>query len=77
MPTKGAKKNARYDLYVKGDKIQSRWFDENGNVIRNRDFKHQNIFNNHDFPHDHNWNWINNEPIRDKNPIEPDYDNFY
>lgn len=49
LPTSGAKPNSRYDLYVNGQKVQSRWFDSNGNVIRNRDFNHQDAHNNHDF----------------------------
>ncbi len=76
LPTSGAKPNARYDLYVNGEKIQSRWFDENGNVVRNRDYKHQNIFYNHAFPHDHGWQWIKDRPIRDKDFMEPDYEKF-
>lgn len=77
LPTSGAKPNARYDLYVNGQKVQSRWFDSNGKVVRNRDFDHQDGHHNHEFPHDHNWSWINNQPIRDKNPIKPDYELFY
>ena len=76
LPTRDAKPNSRYDLYDNGLKKQSRWFDEKGNVIRNRDYFHQNIFNNHSFPHDHDWEWVNNKPIRDFNFIEPDYKNF-
>ena len=53
LPTKGAKPNHRYDLYVNGEKVQSRWFDKNGRAIRNRDFNHQDSHHNHTFPHDH------------------------
>lgn len=76
LPTSGAKPNSRYDLYVNGKRIQSRWFDNNGNVIRNRDYDHQNSLNNHFFPHDHKWDWIENGPVRDKNFVIPDYMNF-
>lgn len=76
LPTKGAKPNSRYDLYEYGKKKQSRWFDENGKAIRNRDYFHQNIFENHTFPHDHNWKWINDIPKRNINYENPDYENF-
>lgn len=74
LPTKTSKPNSRIDLISNGERIQSRWFDDKGNVIRNRDYKHQNTFNNHFFSHDHIWTWINNEPIRDTKSIEPDYE---
>ncbi len=76
LPTRDAKPNSRYDLYENGEKIQSRWFDDEGKVVRNRDYKHQNSHDNHFFPHDHKWNWINDQPIRDKNALEPDYEHF-
>ena len=76
LPISGAKPNSRYDLYLEGKKIQSRWFDSNGNVVRNRDFEHQDAHNTHYFPHDHTWEWINNKTIRDKNLTQPDYDSF-
>lgn len=28
LPVRGAKPNSRYDLYVNGQKIQSRWYTE-------------------------------------------------
>lgn len=77
LPTRSAKPNARYDLYVNGNKVQSRWFDLDARVTRNRDFKHQDAHHNHKFPHDHNWVWVNGKPIRDKNPVEPDYEKYY
>lgn len=49
LPTSGAKPNSRYDLYVNGEKIQSRWFDSEGNVVRNRDYDHKNAHHNHFF----------------------------
>lgn len=76
LPTRGAKPNSRYDLYENGKKIQSRWFDENGNVIRNRDYKHQDAHNNHTFPHDHKWIWNKGFPKRNPDNLEPDYENF-
>ena len=76
LPTSGAKPNSRYDLYVNGVKVQSRWFDSKGNVIRNRDFNHQNAHNNHTFPHDHNWNWNKGFPERSPNNLDPDF-NLY
>ena len=76
LPTTGAKPNSRYDLYENGNLKQSRWFDEKGNVVRNRDYFHQDR-GNHYFPHDHNWEWINNQPHRDNDFMQPDYDNYY
>ncbi len=76
LPTKGAKPNARYDLYINGEKIQSRWFDEKGNVVRNRDYIHQNTFHDHFFPHDHGWEWINGCPKRAVDGAEPDFERF-
>lgn len=76
LPTKVIKPNSRYDLYVNGLKIQSRWFDKEGKVVRNRDYYHQNSHNNHKFPHDHNWIWKDSQPVRIKEALEPDYKNF-
>ena len=55
LPIDHAKPNSRYDLYVKGKRVQSRWYDHNGNAVRNRDFDHQDAHHNHKFPHDHIW----------------------
>lgn len=80
--------NSRYDLYVDGTKVQSRWFDANGLAVRNRDFDHQDAHKNHDFPHDHSWRaegtyidrhgQIRIRLIRDDepDPSGPDYVNF-
>lgn len=77
LPTSGAKPNSRYDLYENGRKKQSRWFDDKGRVIRNRDFFHQNPHNNHNFPHDHIWNWDDRGPHRNSENLTPDYDLYY
>lgn len=77
LPTRGAKPNSRYDLYVSGQKVQSRWFDKNGMVTRNRDYGHQDAHNNHEFPHDHNWSWDNEYPERVPQNLSPDYVNYY
>lgn len=77
LPTKGAKPNSRYDLYFEGIRIQSRWFDSNGCVVRNRDYNHQNAHNNHFFPHDHNWVWENGMLHRISDILEPDYNKYY
>ena len=69
--------NSRQDLYVNGKKVQSRWFDHEGKVIRNRDHDHQDAHNNHKFPHDHNWIWINGIPKRGKEGLQPDYINYF
>lgn len=76
LPTSDAKSNSRYDLYVNGEKVQSRWFDVNGNVVRNRDYIHQNAHNIHDFPHDHIWDWGRGYPHRNPENFEPDYGNY-
>lgn len=77
LPTRVIKPNSRYDLYVKGKKIQSRWFDKHGKVIRNRDFDHQDAHSTHYFPHDHDWIWINEKPIRIKDLLKPDYEKYF
>lgn len=58
-------------------KIQSRWFDANGKVVRNRDYYHQDSHHNHEFPHDHNWEWENEKPIRNPENFKPDYEKYY
>ena len=68
--------NSRYDLFVNGKRIQSRWYNPQGKAIRNRDYIHGNGGNNHFFPHDHNWSWGKNSP-RDKEALPPDYEKFY
>ena len=65
--------NSRQDLYVNGKRVQSRWFDYEGKVIRNRDYDHQDAHHNHEFPHDHDWVWKNGHPIRNTQWVEPDY----
>ena len=75
LPARGAKPNSRYDLYVNGQKVQSRWYDSEGNARRNRDFNHQDAHNNHTFPHDHKWNW-DSKPPRDPQFVRPDYKNY-
>ena len=38
LPRFGAKANSRIDLYIRdGKRVQSRWYDHNGIVIRNRE----------------------------------------
>ena len=76
LPTRGAKPNSRYDLYSNNELIQSRWFDDEGKVIRNRDYSHQDNKSNHFFPHDHLWMWVKDFPRRGRNPIEPDYEHY-
>ncbi len=67
------KPNSRKDRYNKnGKKIQSRWYDENGNAVRNRDYLHSSR-EGVKFPHDHDWK--NGE--RGKEHLEPDYDNYF
>lgn len=48
------KPNFRYDLYNKnGEKIQSQWYDAEGKVLHNRDYKHAGKNKGIPFPHDH------------------------
>ena len=77
LPTSGAVPNSRYDLYVDGERVQSRWFDSNGDVMRNRDYNHQNPRNDHKFPHDHNWKWDDGSPNRIPENLEPDYNIYF
>ena len=59
---KWGKPNSRTDLYDEhGELIQSRWYDQDGWVMWNRDFKHSDPQNNHEFPHDHSWEWKSKE----------------
>lgn len=68
--------NSRTDLYDdNGELIQSRWYDEEGWAIRNRDYRHGDGSNTHKFPHDHVWNWSNRIP-RSKESFEPDLESF-
>lgn len=86
LPTIDAKSNSRYDLYVDGIRVQSRWFDSNGLVIRNRDYDHQDAHKNHTFSHDHLWyhkgKYIDDDGrlrerlVRERAFIEPDYQNY-
>ena len=72
------KPNSRSDRYDKDSMtlIQSRWYDEKGRAVRNRDYVHQNAHANHFFPHDHNWNWTDDKGLRGKEPLLPDYENY-
>lgn len=76
LKTEG-KPNSRMDLYQNGERIQSRWYDSDGWVMWNRDYKHSDPFNNHKFPHDHNWKWNpktgNPERISENLPENPNY----
>lgn len=68
--------NSRQDLYVKGEKVQSRWFDHEGKVIRNRDYYHQDAHHTHIFPHDHEWKWKDGRPFRIAQWEEPDHTRY-
>jgi hypothetical protein len=76
LPTKGAP-NSRKDLYNKnGEKIQSRWYDSDGNVTHNRDYIHGGKDKGIPFPHDHEWyRNENGKPERgdDHLPVNPDF----
>ena len=86
LPSKVEHINSRYDLYVRGIRKQSRWFDAKGVVIRNRDYVHQDAHNNHTFPHDHIWTILSEKILpdgesiyfvqRSKDDFSTDYDNY-
>jgi len=51
--------NSRQDLYVDGELWQRRYYDGNGNMIKDIDFIHNNSGEmQHTFPHEHYWNNI-------------------
>ncbi len=65
MPYSSKIPNSRTDMYNEfGKKIQSRWYDWQGQPIYDRDFKHGNNGGIHEFPHDHRW--VNG--VRNKKP---------
>jgi len=53
--------NSRYDLYKRGNHVQSRWYDGEGKAEWDRDYFHPDRLNNHTFPHDHSWVWKKSE----------------
>jgi len=55
--------NSSKDLYVDGKLWQRRYYDANGNVIKDIDFWHTNPHS-HTFPHEHFWEWIDGVPKR-------------
>ena len=76
LPSKVEHINSRYDLYVDGRRKQSRWYDSNGIVVRNRDYFHSDPKGDHTFPHDHGWAMVNGEPTRISTNLPPDYIHF-
>ena len=66
------KPNSRLDRYNKdGKKVQSRWYDNNGRAIRNRDYSHSGKG---PFPHDHDWTWDGENGHRGEDHLPPNYD---
>lgn len=48
--------NSKYKYYKNGKKIQERWFDKDGKVIKDRDYtNHGNSKLHPKVPHDHDW----------------------
>lgn len=76
LPAKTEHINSRYDLYVGGRRKQSRWYDANGIVVRNRDYFHDDPKGNHKFPHDHMWIQKDGETIRISKNLDPDYEHY-
>ncbi|MCL2425177.1 MAG: hypothetical protein FWD05_02455 [Oscillospiraceae bacterium] len=65
LPVRG-RPNSSIDLRNNnGDLLQRRFFDKNGRVEMDIDFRHGDAHANHMFPHQHNWRWENGTPIRD------------
>lgn len=64
FPVRNAKPNSRYDLYVNGVLVQSRFFDYEGKATYNKDYHHQDSHSNHEFPHTHSWTWKNGIPYQ-------------
>ena len=58
--------NSSQDLYNKGtgELLQRRFYDSNGNMIKDIDFLHGDGSGVHTFPHEHYWEWVNGIPIR-------------
>ena len=56
--------NSSQDLYDKdtGELLQRRYYDENGNAIKDIDFKHNDPNGTHTFPHEHWWDWSKDKP---------------
>ncbi|MBQ9790544.1 MAG: hypothetical protein IJW24_03015 [Clostridia bacterium] len=71
------KPNSRSDRYKNGKRVQSRWYDKDGNAERNRDYEHQDSNHTHFFPHDHDWNWDDGIGHRGKDQLNPDYENYF
>ena len=50
--------NSSQDLYVNGELWQRRFYDNDGNMIKDIDFIYNDKYP-HPFPHEHFWEWIN------------------
>ncbi len=66
---KTGKPNSKVQRYRYGKLVQERWYDNNGNAIRNRDYSHSGPY---PFPHDHIWE----DGERGTEHLSPDYENF-
>ncbi len=65
VPVKDQEPNSSIDLLDQdtGEVKQRRYFDNEGKVVEDIDFKHQDD-GTHTFPHRHQWEWINGIPKR-------------
>ena len=63
-PVKGQKPNSSVDILDGNGNIKTRrWFDENGNAIRDVDYtNHGNPKMHPEWPHEHIWDWNQNPP---------------
>ncbi len=73
LPTEGEPNSVDHEFKGDGSLKKTRWYDEDGNAIHDRDYDHGG--SNHEFPHDHVWDWSNKQKPRSKN-LPPDYDHF-
>lgn len=72
LPRFGVKPNSRIDLYnEKGVRIQSRWYDHNGIVFRNRDYTDTKYG-----IHDHLWSIYTETYIDDYGAVRADIERF-
>ena len=58
--------NSSQDLYVDGELYQRRFYDGDGNMIKDIDFTHGGLPGIHQFPHEHYWDWTDGDPSRSK-----------
>ncbi|MCI9459037.1 MAG: hypothetical protein HFJ21_01070 [Clostridia bacterium] len=83
LPRFGAKPNSRIDLYNEnGVRIQSRWYDSNGIVFRNRDYTdtaygvHDHLWSTYTVTYVDEFGVIKADIMRSTDHLPSDYFNF-